>query len=350
MREGNSKTRERRRFWQSLRRATTTGLFIVSYCALTPFAKAQNFDAMGQVVVRVHSSGSEAPLAQVRVELVKFPSGVVSELFTGSDGRVQFSSISVGAYTIRATRQGYQAGQATVDFRRGDATEQNVEILLVPEEKLGNSSAAGSISADELKIPTKAKKEFDRGKRLLNEEKKPNESIGAFQNAIDSYPDYADAYFLLGTAQMQTGALAAAEASLRKAISIDSKRTGPYYPLAMILFGQKKFSDERQVLEDAQKIEPSDWRWGFELARSNAQQGNWGKALEAALEVRKMPNAPTKIHLLLGDIYSNSGHVKEAIDELELFVHLDPESPFVSRVKQVLPELKKQLDGPTSPQ
>jgi tetratricopeptide (TPR) repeat protein len=309
----------------------------------TPNSKAQNFDAMGQLVVRVRSAGLETPLAQVRVELVKFPSGVVGEQFTGSDGSVQFSSISVGAYTIRATRQGYQTGQATADFRRGDATQQHVDIVLQPQEGSDGGSTESSVAVEDLKIPPKAKKEFERGKRLLNEEKKPQESISAFQNAIDAYPDYYDAYVLMGTAQMQAGSLVPAETSLRKAISLDAKKTGPYYPLAMVLFSQKKYSDEQSILLDAKALDPSDWRWTFELARADAQQGNWPQALQSALDVKKMPNAPTKIHLLLGDIYSNTGRLKESIDELELFVHLDPQSPFVPRIQQVLPELRKKL-------
>src|SRR5205085_2030569 len=117
---------------------------------------------------------------------------------------------------------------------------KTVDILLFPKEKISTDSAEGSVSADDLKISDKARKAFERGKKLLTEDKKPKESIAAFEEAIVAYPDYCDAYFLLGAAQLQIGAASAAETSLRKAIAIDRHRPGPYYPLAMLLFSQRK--------------------------------------------------------------------------------------------------------------
>jgi len=321
--------------------------FLLLCFSFPPQAVAQ--DHVGQLSVRVRDRRTETQLEQARVQLIRFPDEIVSEQFTGTDGGVTFTGISVGAYTIKATRQGYETGEASVDFRRGDSALQNVDILLMPLTRNGDDLPAGSISADDLRIPESARKEFERAKRLLNEKKNPRESIISFQRAIELYPDYADAYFLLGVAQLQVNDASAAEASLRKAISLDARRTGPYYPLAMILFSQRKFSDEQQILLQAQALDPSDWRWAFEIARADAQQGNWNEALQGALAVRTMPNAPTKIHLLLGDIYSNTGRLKESIDELELFLHLDPQSPFVPRIQQVLPELRRKLAaGPTA--
>jgi len=123
-----------------------------------------------------------------------------------------------------------------------------VDIPLLPVDQDRIGAPGGTISADDLKIPESARKEFERGKRLLNEKKDQLESIAAFRRAIELYPDYSDAYFLLGTAQMQLNDAKAAEASLRKAIALDAHRTGPYYPLAMLLFGQRRFDDEEELL------------------------------------------------------------------------------------------------------
>jgi tetratricopeptide (TPR) repeat protein len=248
----------------------------------------------------------------------------------------------VGAYTIRATRQGYQPAEAHVDFRKGDATLQTVDILLMPLEQRGTGTPGGTISADDLKIPENAKKEFERGKRLFNEKKDPHESVGAFQRAIELYPEYSDAYFLLGTAQMQLKDAPAAEASLRKAIALDARRTAPYYPLAMLLFGQRRFDDEQELLLSAQKQDAADWRWPFELARCHAQQSHWDSALQYGLVATGNANAPSKLHLLLADIYSNSNKPREAVAELELFSQLDPQSTYMGRVREVLPVLRQR--------
>ncbi|HKW62213.1 MAG TPA: tetratricopeptide repeat protein [Candidatus Acidoferrum sp.] len=303
----------------------------------------------GQVVVRVHDRVSEELLAQVRVQLMRFPDGIVGEQFSGSSGSVQFSGISVGAYTIRATLQGYEPGEAHVDFRNGDSTLQNVDISLTPRRREESGSPNGTIPAEALKIPKNARTEFEHGSRLLNEKKDFSRSIAAFQRAIELYPRYADAYFLMGTAQMQTSAASDAEASLRKAMVLDGHMIAPYYPLALLLFGQRRYAEEEMLLLEAQKLDPTDWRFPFELARCQAQQGRWESALRYGQEAGASANVPSKIHLLLSDIYANSNRPREAVAELELFAKLDPASSYMGRVREVLPILRQRSAASTLP-
>ena len=302
----------------------------------------------GQVVVRIHDRISEEMLTQVRVQLMRFPDGVVGEQFSGSSGSVQFSGISVGAYTIRATLQGYEPGEAHVDFRNGDSTLQNVDISLTPRRREGSASPNGTIPVEALKIPENARKEFEHGSRLLNEKKDPSRSIAAFQRAIELYPGYADAYFLLGTAQMQANAASDAETSLRKAMALDAHMSAPYYPLALLLFGQRRYAEEEKLLFEAQKLDAADWRFPFELARCHAQQGWWESALRYGQMASASANVPPKIHLLLSDIYANSNRPREAVAELELFAKLDPTSPYMGRVREVLPILRERSGASTS--
>jgi tetratricopeptide (TPR) repeat protein len=327
----------------------TTLLTFLCFFGLAHSALGQGSDHIGQVFVRVHDRFNEDPLAQAQIQLIRFPDGIVSEQFTGSDGGVQFSGISVGAYTIRASRQGYDPGEAHIDFRRGDGTLQIVDIALTPRKQEPNGVPGGSIAADDLRIPENAKKEFERGRKLLNEKKDPPQSIAAFQKAIELYPDYRDAYFLMGTAQMQLNAAPAAEASLRKAITLDAHRTAPYYPLAILLFSQGHFDDEQKLLLEAQKQDAADWRWPFELARCEAQQSHWEIALQYGVEAAKKTNAPPRIHLLLADIYSNSNRPREAVAELEQFARLDPQSPYMRRVSEVLPALRRRAAAAPQP-
>ena len=317
---------------------------------VTPKASSalpQGSDHIGQVFVRVHDRLNEDPLAQAHVQLLRFPDGIVGEQFTGSDGGVQFSGISVGAYTIRASLQGYEPGEARVDFRKGDGTLQKVDIPLLLRKQDRDSMAGGTISADDLRIPYNARKEFERGRQLLNEKRDLNGSIAAFQRAIELYPGYADAYFLMGAAQVQLHAAPVAEASLRKAIALEAHKTAAYYALAILLFGQRRYNEEKELLLEAQKLDATDWRWPFELARCHAQQGQWESALRYGLAASATANVPSKVHLLLADIYANSNKPREAVAELELFAQLDPNSAHMDRVREVLPVLRQRAAGPS---
>lgn len=329
--------------------AIAVQLLTVCLLGLPQSSVTQGSEHIGQVVVRVHDRISEELLAQVRVQLIRFPDGVVGEQFSGSSGSVQFSGISAGAYTVRATLQGYEPGEARIDFRNGDRTLQNVDIPLVPQKQKESGSLNGTVTAKALKIPENARKEFEHATRLLNEKKDLSHSIAAFQRAIQMYPGYAEAYFLMGTAQMQAGASSAAEASLQKAIALNARMSAPYYPLAVLLFGERRYGEEEKLLLEAQKLDPTDWRFPFELARCHAQQGKWDSALAYGLDASGRDNVPPKVHLLLADIYSNSDKPREAVAELELFAKLDPGSSYMGRVREVLPILRQRSEAFASP-
>ena len=304
---------------------------------------------MGKVVIRVRDRVKEEQLAQVQVQLIRFPDGVVAEQFTGSDGSVEFSGLSVGAFTIRASHQGYEPGEAQISLGDGDRTLQSVDIALLHRRHEESGAPNGIVTASTLKAPDNARKEFERGRRLLNEKKDLARSIAAFHRAIERYPGYADAYFLMGAAQMQTSTASDAEVSFRKAIALNGHMTAPYYPLALLLFGQHRYAEEKELLLTAEKLDATDWRWPFELARCHAQQGVWESALRYAVTASGSTNVPPKVHLLIADIYANSDRPREAVAELELFARLDPKSSFMERVREVLPILRQRAAAPASP-
>jgi hypothetical protein len=90
----------------------------------------------------------------------------------------------------------------------------------------------------------------------------------------------------------------------------------------------------------AEKLDATDWRWPFELARCHAQQGQWQSAQRYGVVANERASAPVKVHLLLADIYANSDRPREAVAELELFGKLDPKSSYMERVREVLPILR----------
>jgi len=322
----------------------TVAALLICSCSLG-FAQstaAQVSGTVGKVLIRIRDRVNEQQLAQAQVQLIRFPDGVVGEQFTGSDGSVQFSGLSVGAFTIRASLQGYEPGEVQIDLRNSDRTLQSVDISLMPRKDKGSGAPQGIVAASVLKVPDNAKKEFDRGSRLLNEKKDFDRSIAAFQRAIKLYPGYADAYFLMGTAQMQASAASDAEASLRTAIALDARFIAPHYPLALLLYAQQRYAEEKELLLEAQKLDATDWRWPFELARCLAQQSQWEGALRYGVTASGSANAPPKVHLLLADIYANSGRPHDAIAELELFAKLDPESFYMKRVREVLNVLRQR--------
>lgn len=337
-------------FYRCFQVATITVLsvFVCPHGVTQPTAASAS-EQTGRIVVRVRDRISEELLPQVLVQLIHFPGGIVGEQFTGSDGSVQFSGLSVDTFTIRAALRDYEPSDARVDVSDGNQTVQNVNIFLSPRERGRNSAPGGVVAADALKIPHNAQKEFERAKRLLNEKKDLIRSIAALQRAIELYPGYADAYFLLGSAQIQINANSAAEESLKKAIALNAHLKAAYYSLAVLLFGERRYSEEKDLLFEAEELDGTDWHWPFELARCYAQQGQWDIALRYGLTASARSDVPPRIHLLLADVYANSNKSRDAVGELELFTELDPKSAYIDRVREVLPILRQRATASSLP-
>jgi tetratricopeptide (TPR) repeat protein len=301
-------------------------------------AQVAPFDRTVDIYVRVYDARTEYPLERVRLELLRFPDGVMTQLFSDSSGRQTFPRLLPNSYVIRASLPGYQTAEVRLDIRRGDVSRE----VGVPMDPLvrAPSVGPGSISTRSLQIPEGALREFSRGLTQLKEKKDPKRSVQYFQRAVEISPEYYESYFMMGMAYLQMKAQVKAETAFRKAIELNPHFLEPYYPLSVLLIAARKHAEAEVLLREALKMDPEGWRWPFELARSCANRDDWRSALEYALMARAQPGAPPKVHILLADLYSAIGERAKAIEELEKFAQLEPQSPMMPRVQQALLRLR----------
>ncbi|MGH9799203.1 MAG: tetratricopeptide repeat protein, partial [Blastocatellia bacterium] len=235
---------------------------------------------------------------------------------------------------------GYRPTEVAVDARRGEFNKQ-ITVQMLPENTASQPSG-GVISTKSLAIPKAAAEAVKKGLQALNEKKDARQSIEHFQEAIKLHPEYPEAYFLIGTAHMQQKTFDQAQNAFEKSIKLDADFAMPYYPLAVLLAGQKRYEESDQLLLRAIELEPLSWQGPFELGRSYANRQVWDKAITYSEMACAKQNPASKVHLLMADVYSNTGRVEKAVNELELFIKLDPKSPYLPRVKESLVQLKQQ--------
>jgi tetratricopeptide (TPR) repeat protein len=318
-------------------------VLICALLYLTPVAAQQEGSRLGATVtVHVASLEGEHSLERVRVGLLRFPDEHIQEGFTDATGSLEFHGVGApAAYILRAEKDGYHTTEVRFDLRRGESgCEVSVQMPLLSGKQ--TTGPGGLSSVRELSIPPSASKEFLKGAELLNQKKTPRASIEHFQKALTLYPGYFEAYFLMGMAYLQLNSPREAQDALRQAIKLNPKFIEPYYPLATLLVGAKQYGEAERLLLQAQELDPKGWRWPFELARSKAEQHQWDQALAYGEKARALPNAPTMVHLLMSDLYSNTGQPSKAIAELQEFEKLDPSSPYIPRVQRVIEELRKR--------
>ena len=314
-------------------------LFITPFIAAS--ALGQTSTPTANVAVRVTEVGREQPIEQAKVELTRFPEGVLQMAFTDGTGRLEFSNLFPQPYILRISKPGYRTTEVSVDVRRGE-TAKSVNAQLQREQGDVSALTAGMVSARDLYIPKPALTAAQKGIQALNEKKDAQQAVRFFQEAVRLFPEYYEAYFMLGSAQMQLKAYDEAQQAFEKAIELNPQFVRPYYPLAVLLTSRKRHEDAERLLLRAIEMDGQNWEGPFELARSYANRQLWEKALHYGEMAHSRPNPATKVHLLMADLYSNTGQTDNAIMELEKFIRLDPNSSFLPKAKAALEQLRKQ--------
>ena len=130
-----------------------------------------------------------------------------------------------------------------------------------------------------------------------------------FEGLLKLKPSDASAHLNLGIALYNQGNLEAAETNLREALKVNSPAPSAHYYLGMTLIKTKRY-------EGAQKE--------LELAIANG-----GENLALA-------------HKFLGGLYMSARRNKEAADELEKYLKLDPKAADADRIKGTIKDLRSK--------
>lgn len=325
------------------RQCVAAGILAVALLVpgLPQSASAQVGSALIDIRVRVTDVNNEQPITAAKVEILKFPDGILRQLFSDSLGQVEFAGVlSNQSYILRASKEGYLPSEVPFDTFRGERSKQ-LFVSLRPIEKKAPTAPGDTVSATSLGAPPEAVKELREGLKMLNERKDAEGSLRYFRKAISIYPKYAEAHSLMGLAYLQMNSTAEAEIALRRAMQMDAKLLTAYYPLAALLQAQKRYDEAEALLNKGMEMDPQGWQWPFELARCSVARNEWEKALTFAQAARERPKPSPKVYLLLADLYSGMGQKDKAIAELEEFVRVDPQSPYMPRVQQALSDLRR---------
>lgn len=111
----------------------------------------------------------------------------------------------------------------------------SLPLTCVAQTNARDTDSAATISVRDLSIPDKARRNFNEGTRLLAAKDWPG-SILKFQQAVDAFPGFYEAYYRMGlaTAALQRGTETAT--AFRKSIELsDGQYAPPYFGLALLL-------------------------------------------------------------------------------------------------------------------
>ena len=330
---------EKQRYWKQ--RACLVGGLLLGAAGACGAARAQvevmtAGSARSQISGSVLFDGEATPASRVRVDISALAGGQVATTFTDSSGRFEAATPGTGPYVVKVEEQGYEPVEERVDPGFGGA---GVMITLrkhrTPTPGTFPGGSAYAVSVRDLKVPGKARHEFERGVESMTKRDYPA-GLGHFKEATDAYPDYYEAYYQAGLANVELRRDDDAEQNFQRAIDLSGGGyADPQFALGALLCDQQKFPAAEKVLRHAMDVDANSWKGHLFL--SQALFG-LGKIAEAEKSVRaallRKPDIASA-YVVLANIHIRRHEYILGLQDLDTFLNLKPTGPTSDQARAV---------------
>jgi tetratricopeptide (TPR) repeat protein len=264
---------------------------------------------------------------------------------TSSSGQFEFSGLPAGNYLLSVEAAGFQSTETSLDLR--SSSQSGLTIYLKPTTQSapsGASATGASISAHELSITESARNLYREGKKKLYNENKAQESLRYFEKALAQAPDFYEARYQLGMADVGLGKTDEAEKNFRKCVSESHDKYGSAdIALGTLQLDRGETEAGEKQIRHGLELSPSAWMGYYQLGRVEALQGHLDEAETLAEQARQFAPATATVYQLLATIHMRQKNYTAALEDIDAYLLLDAQSPAGIRAKQIRVQLQKQI-------
>ena len=322
-------------------RVFTLVLLMVPFAAAQAGSEASSPD--NSVRIRVALEDANFCGSQTRVSLIDGAGPVIAEGFADSRCEVMFFNVPAGNYHVAVSRPGIAdagSGDFEIDSRRG----QDVEVAVSSgESRPVVASTTPLVAVNDLKVPPRARKEFDKASELLakNNLKKAMERL---QRALSIDPDYAEAYNDLGVVYSRLGDKAQAREALQKAVSLNDHLAPAYVNLARLAIVDRDFPQAETLLNRATADDPDDAMILVLLANMELLNLHYDQALATCRRAHSLPHTPhAAAHYIAARVFEHEGRAAEALNQLRIFLAEEQAGPRAEAARKEMALLQAKL-------
>lgn len=300
------------------------------------FAGEAKYDLSGQIV----------PEGQAAVYLHGAVKPFSAATLADARGRFHFRDLLADTYTLSVfipargeTRQTIEVGPSLADAK-GRVTLR-VEIAESKLETEESTRRRAMVSARELSIPDRARKEYSEAQKNLSR-RDVSGAIAHLERAVEIAPQFADAWNNLGTIAYQSSRFADAEKYFRKALEQDDRAFAPLVNLGGVLLTLGKLDEALEYNLYAVLSRPNDALANSQLGMTYFCVRNLDLA-QKYLEIAKRLDPAHFSHpqLTLAEIHLRRNERAQAADELEDFVRRHPDWPKAPQIRSEITELRR---------
>lgn len=275
------------------------------------------------------------------VELRNAEGAMLAPEATTSSGGFEFRGLVRGTYALSVDVQGYEPAKVPADLTYASVT--GLPIYLTPLHR-ESARKTESVSAHELSMPQKARDLMDSGKRKLYQQKDAQGGLGDFQQAVSEAPDYYEADYQIGIADLLLGKRDDAEKSFHKSIDVSGDRYSEAdVGLGKLMLDRGDIAAGEKFERRAIELNPSNWQGYYELGRALLNGKHLADAQKSAEQARSLAPDYVAVYRLLANIHLQEKDYPALLQDLDAYIKLDPDSPAGTRAKQMRDEVQQKI-------
>ena len=190
-----------------------------------------------------------------------------------------------------------------------------------------NTRTTSTVAIADLKIPSKARKEYRRASVAIQKEDWSKAKELLIQ-ALAIYPNYAAAYNDLGAVYARLGDTVHEREALQQAILADDHFAPAYVNLAKLSVADRNFREAERLLDGAVAAEPTNPQNLMLLANVELLAGHFAAAITHCREVHALPHAAQALaHYIAARALQHENKPADALGEFRNFLDEAPAGP-----------------------
>jgi Tfp pilus assembly protein PilF len=315
----------------------------------TTFSTQPQMNQGAQLRIRITWDNSRSVEDEiVHVQLLTAGNTPLLDTYTDHDGQATFTSVVPGSFRVKVDGPNIDTTYSQVfDIEPLESTHMEW-ISVRPKESAENKvpeGAAPMVAVSDLKAPSKAKKELQKGMEEFSKSDYKKSEIHV-RKALEIYPNYARGWNNLGVILIREGDRAGAIDAWQKSIQADSKFPSGYLNLARIEIQNKQMVQAADYLAKAYACDPSNLETLSLRASEELLTGQYDKALTDAQHVHDMGRTHTAdVHLIAGEALVHMDKNADALKEYEKYLKEDPVGPAAAKVREAMAQIQAKLQN-----